>query len=234
MSGRHLILLSVPLALAFLLFAASPPWGYAEWVTENQPAFAMKEDRSSFLPTRQKIEKGVFLVADARLTDPNFSKTVVLITQHGSTGSMGVVMKRPTRTPLSRVFPNIKEFEKRPEMLFIGGPVQREVMIYLFRTDTPPTSAIPIFEKVYFAPIIDTLTELLARSRPNDRFRIYAGYAGWAPGQLQGEIDRGDWRIVPGNADLLFQEETDSIWDELFRRTSQQSVELQKKGDPLL
>jgi len=172
-----------------------------------------------------KINKGVFLAADLRLIDPNFSKTVVLITQHGPGGSVGVIINRPSRTPLAHAFPNIKEFEKRPETLFIGGPVQREVRILLLRTETPPEAAVQIIEKVYVAPPVETLTHLIAQEAFKDPFRVYSGYAGWAPGQLQGEIDRGDWRVLPGDPDLLFQEETASIWEELFRRSSQQRVE---------
>ncbi|MDC4223137.1 MAG: YqgE/AlgH family protein [Candidatus Manganitrophus sp.] len=159
------------------------------------------------------------------MLDPNFSKTVVLITQHGPGGSVGVVINRPTRTPLSRAFPKIEKFEKRPDTLFIGGPVQREVTILLLRTEKPPEAAVPVFEKVYVAPPVETLTDLLSHDDSKDPFRVYSGYAGWAPGQLQGEIDRGDWRVLPGDADLLFQEETGSIWEEMFRRSSQQLVE---------
>lgn len=198
-------LISLSLLLSTLFVTATPP---------------------SLLAARQqtKIKKGVFLVADLRLLDPNFSKTVVLITQHGPGGSVGVVINRPTRTPLSRAFPKTQEFEKRSETIFIGGPVQREVMILLLRTERPPEVAVPVFEKVYVAPPVETLTDLITQEDLKDPFRVYSGYAGWAPGQLQGEIDRGDWRVLPGDAELLFQEETASIWEEMFRRSSQQMV----------
>lgn len=212
-SRRFWIAFSRAVALSLLLLAASPPWS----------SIAREQER--------KIEKGVFLVADLHLFDPNFSKTVVLITQHGPGGSVGVVVNRPTRTPLSRAFPSIPEFEKRPETLFVGGPVQREAITVLLRTEPPPQPAFPIFEKVYVAPEMKTLVDLIARGRPEDRFRVYSGYAGWGPGQLQGEVDRGDWRILPGDADLLFQEETGSAWEALFRRSSQQSVEACGRGD---
>jgi putative transcriptional regulator len=205
MSGRYSIFLAFPLIFSNFFLTSIP-----------QPLLAARQER--------KVEKGVFLVADLRLTDPNFSKTVVLITQHGPGGSVGVVINRPTRTPLSRAFPEIKELEQRPEKVFIGGPVQREVMTLLFQTEKPSEAAVPIFEKVYAAPPIETLTHLAPREDVKDPFRVYSGYAGWAPGQLQGEIDRGDWRVLPGEADLIFQEETVSIWEEMFRRSSQQWV----------
>lgn len=211
MFGRHSILLALSLTLTLLFQTAIP-----------HPLLAARQET--------EIKKGVFLVADLRLLDPNFSKTVVLITQHGAGGSVGVVINRPTRTPLSRAFPQLEEFEGRTERLFIGGPVQREVMILLLRTEKPPEAAVPIFEKVYAAPPVETLTHLITREDFKDPFRVYSGYAGWAPGQLQGEIDRGDWRVLPGEADLLFQEETGSIWEEMFRRSSQQRVK-RGRGD---
>jgi putative transcriptional regulator len=211
MFGRHAILLALSLTLTLLFPTVIPP-----------SLFAAREER--------KVEKGVFLVADLRLVDPNFSKTVVLITQHGAGGSVGVVINRPTRTPLSRAFPEVKEFAQRLEKIFIGGPVQREVTILLLRTGKPPEAAVPVFENVYAAPPVETLLHLITRKDFKDPFRIYSGYAGWAPGQLQGEIDRGDWRVLLGDADLLFQEETASIWEEMFRRASQQWVK-RGRGD---
>lgn len=215
--GREGIAFHFSLALFLLFMAAVSPGSGAE--------------EALLLPARQerKIEKGVFLIADLRLIDPNFSKTVVLITRHGPGGSLGVVINRPTQISLSRAFPTMKNFENRSEALFIGGPVQREVMIPLLRTETPPESAFPIFEKVYLVPQIQTLAELLTRGDAGDRFRIYSGYAGWAPGQLQNEIDRGDWRILPGEADLLFRDETGPIWEELLRRSSQRSVQRERR-----
>lgn len=203
--SRWYRMVSLSLLLSTLFVTATPP---------------------SLLAARQetKIKKGVFLVADLRLLDPNFSKTVVLITQHGPGGSVGVVINRPTRTQLSHAFPGMKAFEKKPDTLFVGGPVQRDARILLFRAELPPDSAIPIFEKVYLSVEIEILTDLITREGFNNPFRIYSGYAGWAPGQLQGEIDRGDWRVLPGDPDLIFQEETASIWEEMFRRSSQQLV----------
>lgn len=225
MFRRGLRFLSFLLAIS-LSFISSTPSG-SDAAGEGKPPSSQTEDSPSLLPARQgmKIEKGVFLIADLRLVDPNFSKTVVLITQHGAGGSVGVVINRPTSTPLSRALPPIKALEDQPGTLFVGGPVQREVMILLCRTGTPPESASPVFEKVYFSLQMKSLNELLTRAPSQDRFRIYSGYAGWSSGQLQREIDRGDWRILPADADLLFQEETDSLWETLFRRSSQQSVE---------
>ncbi len=227
-----MIFLSIPFVVS-IFWAAIPPRSGAEGKMENRPPLQAEENRYFLFPARQekRIEKGVFLIADLRLTDPNFSKTVVLITQHGPGGTLGVVINRPTETPLFRAFPAIKEFEKQPGTLFIGGPVQREAVILLFRTEMPPELAFPVFEKVYVAPRIETATRLISRGNPQDRFRVYSGYAGWAPGQLQREIDRGDWRILPGDADLLFQEETASIWEAMFQRSSQQSVEACGRSD---
>ncbi|MBI3802412.1 MAG: YqgE/AlgH family protein [Nitrospirae bacterium] len=218
------------LILAWLFLTAAPPF-VSHGTGEAAPSIENRSPPQTARPGKQ-VEKGVFLIADRRLLDPNFAETVVLITAHGTQGSVGVVINRPTATPLARAFPTVKAFENRSERLFIGGPVQREVMIFLFRTDAPPESSIPIFERVYSAPIIDTLSGLISRGRPNDRFRIYSGYAGWGPGQLEHEIDRGDWRLLPGEAERLFKDETDSIWEELFRRSSQQSVKACGRIDP--
>jgi putative transcriptional regulator len=175
-------------------------------------------------PVRE-IAKGIFLIADPALTDPNFDRTVVLITEHGPGGTVGLVINRPTTRPVSHVLPNMKQLAGRPETLFLGGPVERRVLLVLIRTSDPPMAASRVFADVYVSPHVDTLTDVLARGNRLDTFRLYAGYAGWTLGQLKDEIDRGSWRMLRADAVTLFERDPDAVWDEMIQRASQQFAE---------
>jgi len=176
----------------------------------------------------RKVDAGVFLVASSQLTDPHFSKTVVLIIEHGLRGTTGVIVNRPTATPLSRVLPDVKELTERAEALFVGGPVARQVLTILVQADSSPPSSTPVFDRVYASHRIETLTHVLQATDPAIRFRLYSGYAGWAPGQLQHEIDLGGWRLIKGESAVVFDQSPDSVWPTLTRRLSEQFVRTER------
>lgn len=175
---------------------------------------------------QREITKGIFLVADPWLMDPNFSKTVVLITHHGPGGTMGVIINRPTTTRLSRALPDIKELKNRSDTLYIGGPVFHEVLVLLLRTHAHLQSTDQVLDDVYFSQSMDTLTDMLKENRPKGVFRVYAGHAGWAPGQLQAEIDRGDWRVLQAETGIIFKKDPETVWPEMIRRSSEQLIKM--------
>lgn len=170
------------------------------------------------------IRKGLFLVAAPDLTDPNFSETVVLITRHGPQGTTGVVINRPTTTLLSHALPDLPSLADRPETLFVGGPVGREAVVMLMRTREPHESARRVFGDVYESRSADALANLLKQTDPKAAFRFYAGYAGWASGQLEDELDRGSWRVLPADSAVVFDRDPDVIWSEMIRRSSERFV----------
>jgi len=180
---------------------------------------------------QREITRGVFLVADPWLLDPNFSKTVVLITHHGPGGTTGVIINRPTTTRLSRLLPNIKEFKNRSDTLYIGGPVFHEVLVLLLRTHIHLQSADQVLDDVYFSQDMNTLTDILKEKSSKGVFRVYAGHADWAPGQLQAEFDRGDWRIIRADSGAVFEQDAETIWPEMLRRSSEQLI---KRSDRAL
>jgi putative transcriptional regulator len=182
---------------------------------------------------QREITKGVLIVADPRLVDPNFSKTVVLVTHDGPGGTIGVIINRPTTTPLSRLLPDIKELKDRPDTLYIGGPVFYEVLVVLLRTQVHLESTDQVFDDVYFGHDMKTLTGMLKENSPKSAFRVYAGYAGWAPGQLQAEFDRGDWRIIRADSGAVFEQDTETVWPEMIGRSSEQLIkDLSKPSRP--
>ena len=171
-----------------------------------------------------ELGKGLFLVAEPTLRDPNFRETVILITHHDVTGTMGVIINRPTITPLSHLLPDRAELEGRTETLHLGGPVDRSILVLLVRMRSAPEHAHRVFDNVYLTQSTDVLGDALNSDDPSVAIRLFAGYAGWAPGQLADEITAGGWRVVPADASVVFDRDADVIWKEMIRRTSERYI----------
>jgi putative transcriptional regulator len=162
--------------------------------------------------------KGMFLVASRDLRDPNFSKTVVLLMDYNWQGAMGLIINRPTEVRLSKVFPRIEGLRDRTDTVYIGGPVARSQMMLLIRSSNPPGGSLHIFEDIYASSSQTVVQRMIDNGGPRERFRVYAGYAGWASGQLDGELSRGDWHVLEADGEIVFAKDPLEIWPELIRQ----------------
>jgi putative transcriptional regulator len=162
----------------------------------------------------------IFLVASPELQDPNFRETVVLVTQPREGGPWGVIINRPLDFPLSEIFSEFETFKDRKDVLFFGGPVMRDGLVFLVRSAQTPPRAVPVLRDVYFISDIAWIEGLLRRPEPTRGLRIYAGYSGWASGQLQSEIARGGWHLMPADAKTVFEMDPALIWPELIKRAA--------------
>ncbi|GLZ76217.1 UPF0301 protein [Actinorhabdospora filicis] len=161
---------------------------------------------------------GRLLVASPVLKDPNFDRTVVLLLGHESDGALGVVLNRATEMPVTDVLDGWDGLVPEPAVVFEGGPVQPESAIAVARI-RPGVGKPECFRT--FAGRLGTL-DLAADPEPLaeviDGLRIFAGYAGWGPGQLEGEIDEGAWLVfdvLPGDA---FAPNPEDLWTMVWRR----------------
>ena len=163
------------------------------------------------------LANGVFLVAKPDLLDPNFRETVVLITEPGvGGGPLGVIVNRPLGVRLSEVLPKTRKMPEQFDAIYGGGPVARDRLLFLVRTQQPPERSLRVLVDVYLSDD-SALLERVERGEVT-AFRAYAGYSGWAPGQLQSEILRGGWHVVQADAEMIFAAEPSTIWAELIRR----------------
>jgi putative transcriptional regulator len=156
----------------------------------------------------------VLLVARAELPDSNFRDSIVLVMNNVGPAPGGVIVNRPTRIPVSRLFPEVARLAPLDDKVYFGGPVQINLVSFVFRADTQPDAAIPVLEGVYMSANRTLLEKLLARDKPMEGLRIFIGYSGWSPGQLEGEIARGDWTLKPADADTIFGRKSERIWPE--------------------
>lgn len=168
-------------------------------------------------PQSRKLAAGVFLVATNQLADPRFARTVVLLTHYQPEGAMGVIINRPTKLRLAELLPEIEALQKRSDLLFFGGPVSVNGIVVLLQSagEVKLDGTTRVFGDVYFSGNPEAFSWFIERKKQGEAIRGYAGYAGWAPGQLEGEIARGDWWIADGDAFTIFRKDSSAVWRDL-------------------
>ncbi len=167
------------------------------------------------------LRAGRLLVATPRLVDPNFERTVVLVLDHDETGTLGVVLNRPSPVPVGDILEDWQDLAAEPGVLFHGGPVATDSALAVASI---PAGADPSSDPVGFRRLfddtgivdLDTPTELLDDAIT--QLRIFAGYAGWGDGQLVAEIDEGSWYVVPLEPGDIFGPDADGLWARVLRR----------------
>lgn len=164
------------------------------------------------------LSRGVFLVAHPRIRDPRFSETVILLVEYDRNGALGLIINRPTDTRVSSLLPDIEGLKDRPDTVRYGGPVSMQQIFILVRSPKTPEMAQRVFRDVYYSTSRKLLDQMLSQKKEGDAFLMYAGYAGWAGGQLENELRRGDWGIVPADAAMIFDREPSQVWHELTKR----------------
>jgi putative transcriptional regulator len=163
--------------------------------------------------------KGHLLIASSDLPDPNFAKTVVLIVEHDSKGALGIVLNRPSQYQLADIWEKVCDEEcDGEEPLGLGGPITGPLMA--IHTQMPLSDS-QILPGVYFSTDKQNLLELVRENRPS--YRIFSGYAGWAGGQLDGELARGDWLTAPATEELIFETGED-LWAKMLKSAGKHSL----------
>jgi len=164
----------------------------------------------------------VFLVARVTLRDPNFSQTVVLVTQTPDAHTVGVILNRPTPLKLSQFYAEGVPTHNYKDAVFFGGPVMRQSVVALFRSETPPAApAFHVLPGVYLTMHPQNVERLLSLPSPDaPRYRLYAGFSGWSPGQLKSELERDGWYVMPANEEATFRRDQGTLWKELHDRAS--------------
>lgn len=169
---------------------------------------------------KEQLENGVFLVASRDLTGSIFEKSVVFVTDYNDRGAIGLIINRPTDIPLARLLPDIHKPAPDTDKLHIGGPVVPQAVFLLIRTDRDHASRNRVIGNISFAAGIDALIHMLANAKASEAVRAYSGYAGWAPGQLEAEVTRGDWLVVHDDPAIIFDADPLEIWGELIKKWS--------------
>jgi putative transcriptional regulator len=159
-----------------------------------------------------KALTAILLTARSELPDDNFADALVLVMNNLGPAPVGIIVNRPTHFTVAELFPEFKRLASRHDKVYFGGPVETDTVWFLVRTNKPPAHAVRAFEGVYVSASRDLLFQLLGRSKPMDGLRIFIGHSGWAPGQLETEIGRGDWAMKRADPDAIFRGKSEHPW----------------------
>ncbi len=158
--------------------------------------------------------RGKLLVASPALTDPNFARAVVLMTEHSDDGAMGIVLNRPAEASARELMPVLEEIA-HDDPIFIGGPVQPNAVVLLAEFADTRAAAWIVVADVGLASADADFEQLGDAVR---RGRFYAGYSGWGPGQLEMEMELDSWIVEPPLPSELFPDDPESLWRDVLAR----------------
>ena len=160
-----------------------------------------------------QLRAGRLLYAVPMMGDPNFAQTVILLLKHSRDGSAGVVINQPSTVPLRKALPNLPDARRSELPVYWGGPVEPEGTIVLLREPGASGRSERVLSGVYLGTDVEDLRAALAAPRPDRAVRVYAGYAGWSPGQLESEMQKRQWVLDEADASLVFAPDPLELWE---------------------
>ena len=158
------------------------------------------------------------LVAAPVLGDPEFFRTVVFLIEHDETGTVGVIVNRPSHTPVGQVLPDWEGVMSEPSVVYQGGPVQRDGVLGLGRTAQAADAGPGLRTVSGGLALVDLEAEAAEVGVSAQSLRVFAGHAGWSAGQLDAEIAEGGWFVVAGGLDDVFSPRPSTLWRDVLRR----------------
>jgi putative transcriptional regulator len=160
-------------------------------------------------------EKGKLLISEPFLNDPNFKRTIILLTEHSEDGSLGFILNKPIELTLNEALEDFPEFDAQ---IFYGGPVQVNTLQFIHRSSIQIEGSIEIGPGLYWGGSFDSLKELAESGvlDPDD-FRFFIGYSGWSEGQLGDEMQINSWIVADTKIEDIFSEEPGQLWRDTLK-----------------
>lgn len=159
---------------------------------------------------RLKPQKGHLLISEPNMLDPNFKRSVILLTDHNETESVGFILNQPTKFGINDL---IDEFPPFDAYINIGGPVQKETLHFIHSVENLIEGSIQLEENLYLSGNFQTLMQLVAEKKIfSSQIRFFAGYSGWSAGQLERELEEQSWIVAPGNSEIALSQHNHKLW----------------------
>ncbi len=163
--------------------------------------------------------RGRLLIAGPTLIDPNFARTVVLVGEHNDEGALGVVLNRPSDTTVGEAVPDLEDLTGAEDPVHVGGPVQASAVLVLAEYEDAAEAPQLVTGDVGFLALEDEdSNDVDHLGVPLRRARVFAGYAGWGPGQLETELERDDWIVADSESEDVFDANPSTLWSRVLDR----------------
>lgn len=186
----------------------------ALWITAAAALMASAQGDSG----GKQLAVGKILVARRDMLDPNFAETVILLVQYDEKGTVGLILNRQSKVPISRLARGIEGAKGRTDPLYLGGPVETSGVMALVRSRTKPEDAKHLVADLYMISSKSMLEKAMTSDAAPNTFRVYLGYAGWDEGQLEWELGLDAWDVLPADTGLAFDPHPETLWSRLIEK----------------
>lgn len=170
----------------------------------------------------EDLGTGKILVMTRDAPDPLFKESVILLVQYNDTASVGLMVNQRTTMPISHALRELKGAAAHSDPVFVGGPVQLETVFAMVRASHKPEGATGVFGDIYLITAKPALEKTLDAASNPSRLRVYMGYCGWGPHQLENEVRHGGWYIFDRSGNLPFDAEPATLWSRLIAKAEAQ------------
>jgi putative transcriptional regulator len=167
----------------------------------------------------EDLAPGKILVTPRDSPDPHFANSVIVLARYDRTGALGLMIHYKSDLAIQRALSGLKGAEKRTDPVFVGGPVELPVVLALIRSKTAPQGASVVTGNLYLMMSKESIGAALLAGRPASDLRIFLGYSGWGPGQLEREVQRSGWYIFDYDESTVFDEHPDTLWERMIVKT---------------
>lgn len=175
----------------------------------------------------EDLAQGKIIITPRGSPDPHFSNSVIVLAHYDQTGALGLMLHYKSDLTIQKALKDIKGAERRTDPVFVGGPVDLPVVLALLRTKSTPTGKSRVTDNLYLMTSKQSIATALEDGRPASDLRVFIGYSGWGPGQLEREVRRSGWYIFNYDESIVFDEHPDTLWNRLIEKTERRFAILQ-------
>ena len=180
---------------------------------------------SGLVHAQVETQRVFLLVAKRGMVDANFAESVVLTVRPDDGGPIGVILNRPSTIELRSLYPDRAEVANRRDLLFLGGPVEPDALLFAFRSPRKPSKGLLVSDDIYISGFSEVLDEILKHPENAGQQRFFTGFSGWAAGQLEDEIAQGGWYVLRFEARAVFDMNPLTMYAELLKRATVPHIE---------
>jgi len=167
----------------------------------------------------EDLAQGKIIITPRDAPDPHFSNSVIVLARYGPTGALGLMLHYKSDLTIQKALTGIKGAEKRTDTVYVGGPVDLSVVLALLRSKSTPEDGGRVTGNLYLMAGRPGLEAALTEGRPESDLRVFIGYSGWGPGQLEREVRRSGWIIFNYDDDSIFDPHPDTLWNRLIQKS---------------